>query len=192
MKTSAQWMRLVTVGRAVALAIVFGLPASMRAEAKAPGEYEVKAAFLYNFIAFTEWPDAVFETPTSPIVIGIVGKDPFGPALDAMMKGERVKDRPLIVWRITRLEDLNRCHILFISDSESKQMREILGRLKTQPVLTVSDMAGFAEAGGAVGFSTTDSIKLTINPAAIEAAHLSLSAKLVRLARLVEPKEMPQ
>lgn len=180
------------VVRTTVLALLLALPAGVKAEGKVPTEYEVKAAFLYNFIAFTEWPETAFEQATSPIVIGILGKDPFGASLDAMMKGERVKSRPLIVWRVSRLEDLTRCHILFVSDSEAKQLGDILNRVKTQPILTVSDMAGFAEAGGAVGFVTADSVKLTINPRAIQTARLALSAKLFRLARLVQPKEAPR
>lgn len=192
MNPSAEGMKLRTVWRVVALAILLGLLPRAAAADKKPGEYEVKAAFLYNFIAFTDWPATAFENPTSPIVIGLVGTDPFGFALDAMMKGERVKDRPLIVWRITRPDDMKRCHILFIGASESRQVREILGRLKSEPVLTVSDIAGFAEAGGAVGFTTESSVKLTINPAAIQAAQLAISAKLLRLARVVNhPTSLP-
>lgn len=192
MNPSAKGMKLRTVWRVVALAVLLGLLPEATAADKTPGEYEVKAAFLYNFIAFTDWPATAFENPSSPIVIGVVGKDPFGSALDAMMKGERVKDRPLIVWRVTKPEDMKRCHILFIGDSESQQVGNIIGRLKTEPILTVSDIAGFAEAGGAVGFTTEGSVKLTINPAALQAARLALSAKLLRLARLVnQPSSSP-
>lgn len=166
--------------------LLLGFPPSVTAAPKIPGEYDVKAAFLYNFITFTDWPSSAFENPSSPIVIGVLGKDPFGPTLDAMMNGERVKDRPLIVWRVTRPEDLRRCHILFVSGSESKQAGEIIRQLRTEPVLTISDIPGFAEAGGAVGFTTADSVKIAINPAAVQTAHLSISAKLLRLARLVE------
>ena len=179
-------MTLATVLRATVFALTLALPVMAMATAKTPGEYEVKAAFLYNFISFTEWPETAFETPSSPIVIGVLGKDPFGSALDTMINGEKVKERSLIVWHITRLEDIHRCHILFVSGSESKQMGDILRRLKTQPVLTVSDIAGFAEAGGVVGFTTTGTVKLTINQTALRTAHLGLSAKLFRLAKVVE------
>ena len=178
--------------RAAALALIVGLAVTLVAKEKTPGEYAVKAAFLCNFITFTEWPSAAFENPGSPIVIGVLGRDPFGSALDATMTGGRLKDRPLIVWHITRLEDMNRCHVLFISDSESNQIGEILRRLKNQPVLTVSDMAGFAEAGGAVAFTTAGSVRLTINPVAAQSAGLTLSAKLLRLARTVEPQASVQ
>ena len=191
MNTSAQWMRLATVLRAIALALTLGLPASTAVAAKLPGEYEVKASFLYNFIAFTEWPETAFETTASPIVIGVLGKDSFGSALDAMMNGERIKERPLVVWHLTRTEDMNRCHILFVSASEAKQLGDIIRQLKTQPVLTVSDIPGFAEAGGAVGFTPTGTVKLTINQEAIRTAHLGLSAKLLRLAKLVDRPPPP-
>lgn len=191
MPASLQWMRPVIILRAIALALMLGLSVGGNAATKAPGEYEVKAAFLYNFIAFTEWPEATFENTTSPIVIGVLGKDPFGSALDKIMNGERVKDRSLIVWHITRLEDANRCQILFISASESGQTNDIIRQLRTQPVLTVSDIPGFAEAGGMVGFTTADTVKLVINQEALRTAHLSLSAKILRLARLVERTPSP-
>ncbi len=185
MNPSATGMKLATVGRALALGFLLALPVWAAVAVKTPGEYELKAAFLYNFISFTEWPDTAFENVSSPIIIGVFGKDPFGSTLEAVMTGERLKNRPLIVWRINRIEDITRCHILFISSSESNHMDDILRRLNTQPVLTVSDMPGFAEAGGAVAFSTAERIRLTINPAAVQSAHLTLSAKLLRLARLV-------
>lgn len=164
--------------------VVFGwLPA--RAE-KEPGEYEVKAAFLYNFIAFAEWPESAFANAESPIVIGILGRDPFGSALDTIMNGERVQERSLRVLHLVRPEDMNRCHIIFISTSESARLGEIMRQLGTKPVLTVSDIPGFAEAGGMVGFTTADTVKLTINQDALRTARLALSAKLLRLARVVE------
>src|SRR5215216_37797 len=82
-------------------------------------EYEVKAGFLYNFITFTEWPAKSFSTTKSPYVIGVLGDDPFGPALDRLLKGARIKSRPLVVRRFTRLEDMHRVHILFLSSSET-------------------------------------------------------------------------
>ena len=185
MNPSAKGMKFATVWRIAALTVLLGLPSSGWGDTTPLRDYDVKAAFLYNFSAFTEWPATAFAASTSPIVIGIVGKDPFGFALDRMMQGERVKDRPLMVWRIARIEDVARCHILFICGSESKHLGDILDRLKLAPVLTVSDIPGFAESGGAVGFITTSSVQLKINPAAVHTAHLTLSAKLLRLAQLV-------
>ncbi len=165
--------------------------------AAAPGsaqvlrEYDLKAAFLYNFITFTDWPDASFPSPESPYVIGIVGDDPFGFALDEIVNGERIKGRPLAVRRFKRLDELRHCHILFISASESRRLADCLRRLKGQPILTVSDMAGFTAAGGGIGFTPAPRIGLTINPAALRDANLVVSSKLLRLAQLTETRGVP-
>jgi len=150
-----------------------------------PPEYEVKAGFLFNFITFTEWPAKAFSTTGSPYVIGVLGEDPFGLALDHVLKGAHIKSRPLVVRRFTRLEDMHRVHILFLCGSETHRLPEILRSLQRQPVLTVSDIPGFAEAGGAIEFISGTQIKLLINPATLNDAKLAVSSKLLQLAQLV-------
>lgn len=148
-------------------------------------EYDLKAAFLYNFATFTEWPAEAFEKADSPFVIGILGDDPFGRILSDIIKGETVGNHRMVIEHFKRPEDLSRCHILFIGDSEARKVTDVLRRLRGQPVLTVSDIPNFAEAGGAIGFVTTTSIGLEINPAATQGSNLVISSKLLRLAKLV-------
>ncbi|HEX2861806.1 MAG TPA: YfiR family protein [Lacunisphaera sp.] len=154
-------------------------------------EYDLKAAFLYNFITFTEWPADAFHSSESPYVVGVVGEDPFGSALDEIVNGERIKGRPLVVRRFRRLDDLHNCHILFISSSEARRLPDTLRRLRGRPVLTVSDMPGFTAAGGGIGFTSTTKIGLNINPGALRDANLVVSSKLLRLARLTEAEANP-
>ncbi len=154
-------------------------------------EYDVKAAFLYNFITFTEWPADSFGAADSPYVIGVMGEDPFGPGLDQIVNGERVKSRPLVVRRFKRLEDMHRVHILFLSASEAYHLPEILRWVKDQHVLTVSDIPGFAEAGGGIEFVSDTRIKLVVNPTALRDANLAVSSKLLRLAQLVPERKTP-
>jgi hypothetical protein len=154
-------------------------------------EYEVKAGFLYNFITFTEWPAKAFSTKESPYVIGVLGEDPFGPALDHVLKGAHIKSRPLVIRRFTRLEDMHRVHILFLSGSETHRLPEILRSLQRQPVLTVSDIPGFAEAGGAIEFLSGTQIKLLINPTPLNNGKLAMSSKLLQLAQLVPNGSSP-
>lgn len=154
-------------------------------------EYETKASFLYNFITFTEWPAKTFSTAKSPYVIGVLGEDPFGSTLDHVLNGGHIKSRPLVVRRFKRIEDMHRVHILFLSESEAYHMAEILRSLRREPVLTVSDIPGFAEAGGAIGFISGTPVKLLVNPVALNDAKLSVSSKLLQLAQLVPNVRSP-
>jgi hypothetical protein len=149
-------------------------------------EYDLKAVFLYNFASFVEWPGTTFAGPDAPFVVGILGQDPFGSVLDEVMAGERVKNRPLVLRRLTRAEDAGGCHILFVSGSEADRMRDVLASCEKMPVLTVGDFPGFAEAGGVIGFRTEDKkLKIDLNLKAAKTAGLTVSSKLLKVARLV-------
>ncbi|HEY4301888.1 MAG TPA: YfiR family protein [Candidatus Didemnitutus sp.] len=148
-------------------------------------EYDVKAAFLFNFASFVEWPPKTFSRSDGPLVIGVLGRDPFGPSLDEIVQDQHSHDHALIVCRFSHIEDMPHCHILFVCSSEERHMTEILRRLRGQPVLTVGDLPGFAAAGGGIGFVTTNHVGLEINPQAIRAANLVVSAKLYKVARVV-------
>ncbi len=179
----------------VALGAALFLSAAPRAAAQAPAtrEYQIKAVFLFNFAQFVEWPAAAFASADSPIVIGVVGDDPFDGALDATVRGEKINDRPLVVRRYRRGEDVTGCHILFISSSESARLGEILAPLQNHPVLTVGDMEGFSLRGGMIRFLTENNrTRLRINLAAAKAAQLVISSKLLRPAEIVAPgKDAP-
>ncbi len=168
---------------ALALVLVFFSAASVAGQTSR--EYDIKAAFLYNFITFTDWPADAFGDANSPYVIGVLGKDPFGAVLDQIVNGEKIKSRPLVVRRFKSIADIHHCHILFICASEEYRLPEILRWLRGQPVLTVADLPGFAEAGGEIGFIAGTRVTLLMNPAAIQSAHLVVSSKLLRLAQLV-------
>ena len=153
------------------------------------GEYQVKAAFIYNFTQFTDWPPGAFSATNAPIVIGIVGEDPFGDTMDEVVRGEVVRGRPLVVKRLRPDEDLRSCHVVFISRAEKDRLPALLSQLKGSPILTVSDAGGFAEQGGMVNLLLVQkTIKLEINPAAAADAGLQISAKLLKLARIVKSK----
>jgi len=154
---------------------------------KGMGEYEVKATFLFNFTKFTDWPDSAFASATAPIVIGIVGEDPFGTTMDNVVRGEVVRDRKLVVKRLRADEDLQSCHVLFISRSEKERVPAVLKRVKGHPILMVGDTTDFAEKGGMVGLVlANESVKLEVNQGATEQAGLQISAKLLKLARIVK------
>lgn len=152
--------------------------------------YQIKAAYLYNFTQFVEWPDSVFLAADVPLVIGVVGEDPFGSYLDGIVTGELVNGHPLSIQRFKPGEEIKDCHILFINFPDIDQAVEIIARAKGQSILTVSDMPGFLEIGGMIQFiASNQRIRFQINPEASESARLKISSKLLRLAEIVTPNE---
>jgi hypothetical protein len=147
-------------------------------------EARIKAAFLLNFARYVEWPESVFTSSNSPVVIGVLGQDPFGKNnLEAIVDGKTVEHRPVLVKRGKTLADLADCHILFISTSERERLRSMLTLIQAKPLLTVSDMEGFRDAGGIILLKRKPSgMRFEINREAAERAGLKLSSKLLKLA----------
>lgn len=170
--------------RLVALAclVLVGVAA---AQSPAP-EYRLKAVFLFNFAQFVEWPPSAFAEAGAPLVIGVLGEDPFGATLDETVQGERVNGHPLEVRRYRRVDEIGSCQILFVSRTEQGHLDQILDPLKDRSILTVSDADGFALRGGMIGFVTEHNhIRLRVNLDAARAANLTLSSKLLRPAQIV-------
>ena len=149
----------------------------------APTAQQVEAVFLFYFSQFVDWPPRAFADGHAPIVIGVLGTDPFGGALDQAVAGEQVNGRPIVVRRLQSIDDAGGCHILYISSSESPQLPQILSSLKGRSVLTVSDLDHFVQNGGMIRFALVDQhVRLFINAPAARAAGLTLSSKLLRAA----------
>jgi len=149
-------------------------------------EYQVKAAYLFNFLKFVEYPGESFADPLAPIVIGVVGDDPFGNALPQVVIGKTVQGRDLVIHVYRSGEDLRGAHILFISASERKRLPTILASLHGSSVLAVSDASGFLDAGGMIQFlNENDRVRFAINTDATSRAKLKVSSKLLSLARPV-------
>jgi hypothetical protein len=154
--------------------------------ASTPTEYEVKAAFLYNFARFVEWPPETGHDPGAPFVIAILGRDPFGPVLDETVAGKTVAGRPIEVHRVPRVDEARDAQIVFVSPSERANMAAILKALERPGVLTVGDTDGFAVRGGAINFTVqARRVRFEINPAVAEQAGLKMSSQLLKLATLV-------
>lgn len=149
-------------------------------------EYQLKAVFLFNFVQFVDWPATAAEASPRPLLIGILGDDPFGAFLDETVRGERLGARPIQVRRYRQVTDIEECDILFVSRSERERIPGILSVLQRRPVLTVSDADGFADRGGMIQFITDKNrIRLRINLEAAQAANLTISSKLLRVADVV-------
>jgi hypothetical protein len=164
------------------------LPALTASPAAAQSkEYQIKAAFLLNFTQFVQWPAAAFAGAAAPLCIGVLGDDPFGAALEETVRGESIQDHKLTVRRAQKLEDLADCQLVFVSKSENGRVPEILAKIDSHPVVTVSEVAGFAKQGGTINFyREQNKVRFEINPAAARQSGLKISSQLLALGKIVE------
>jgi len=169
----------------LAAAVVFALmPGSNpHAEPAKPLDYEVKAVYLLNFALFATWPPLTAAADGEGFVMCVIGRDPFGPTLDATVAGELIDGKTVVTRRIARLEDAAGCRMLFVSGSEDGQLKAILQAVDQTAVLTVSDMPQFVERGGMIQFVSVDSkVRFAINLIAAKQAGLMVSSALLRVA----------
>ncbi len=153
-------------------------------------EFQVKAAYLFNFARYVEWPPDAFRAPNAPLIIAIVGDDPFGSTLDDLVRGEEAQGHPLLVQRYRRVEDVQDCHILFVSRLGRTERETLLSGLKNRSILTVSDTDDFARQGGMIRFVMADGrVRMQINWEAAKRANLTMSSKLLRSAQIVDGEE---
>lgn len=152
----------------------------------AGSEYELKAAFLFYFTKFVEWPATAFADSNSPLILGVIGRDPFGSALDAL-DGKTVKNRTLKVKRLTSAETLQECHVLFISPSESDRAAEIAKALGSASVLTIGDgLPNLRQQGVMINLLLAENkVKLEINIDTVHRAKISISSQVLQMATVV-------
>jgi hypothetical protein len=142
----------------------------------------MKAAFLYNFARFVEWPDRA-----DTMQICVLGRDPFGRVLDDTLQGKKVHERTLRVLRLTRMEEAANCQLLFVSPSEEARLPAILTELKGRKVLTIGESPQFVRLGGMIAFHVENQrVRFQINLRAVEQSGLIMSSQLLKLATLVE------
>jgi hypothetical protein len=170
------------------LCLIAGGQGSIRAQSDSVKEYQIKAAFLFNFAQFVKWPTGSFTSPDAPFGIGILGDDPFGSALEATIQGEEIENHRLTVVHAQRIEDLKDCQMIFISRSEENRVGEILSQLDSRPILTVSEVESFARDGGDIDFYLSNGkIRFEINPQSAQRCGLKISSQLLTLGKIVEP-----
>lgn len=151
-------------------------------------EYKLKAVYIYNFLQFVEWPQSAFDSESSPIVIGILGEDPFGKIMDEAVKSEKIGNHPIIVKRFKLISETNDCHVLYVCASEDRNLKNIFIHVKELPILTISDINDFAEEGGNINFYVDDNkLRFEINVKSLQNAKLKVSSKLLRLAKVINP-----
>lgn len=149
-------------------------------------ENELISAYLFNFAKFVEWPEHAFASKTSPIVLCIFGDDPFGEVL-ANLEMKKIKGRSLTVVRTHKKDQIKACHMLYVSESEKKDLPDILSKAANKPCLTVSSIDDFASQGGMIGFVRKGrNIRFEVNLDAIKRVELSVSSRLLNLAQIVK------
>jgi len=167
----------------------------VRADSEKSKEYQIKAAFLYNFINFVDWPKEKVTDSNNLITIGIIGTDPFGKAFEPL-KNKQAKGKKVIIKRFISLKEseksdnqiqaIRKCHLLFVCRSEKQQLRKIINIVKDHSVLLVGDMNDFLESGGIVNFVIENQkVRFEINNNAAKQAKLNIRSKLLRLAKKV-------
>jgi hypothetical protein len=173
----------MTLMRILCLLLAIQRPA-VTGSAPVAEEYQVKGAFLLNFAKFVAWPANAFKSPDDPIVICILGQNPFGPALESAAQDVSAGKRSIQVRSIQTFQQLGSCHIVFASSAERKRVRGIFEALRDGAVLSVGESEGFLANGGMIAFKVeSEKVRIEINQQAAERAGLRISAKLLSLAQ---------
>lgn len=151
-------------------------------------EYQLKAAFLYNFCQFVDWPAEAFSSSDAPLIIGVLGPNPFGAYLDETIHGEKIGGRPVEVKYFKESSEVTDCHLLFIVGADEKELSEGIAAAKGKNILTIGDQPGFLKQDGMIRFvNQQNKIRFEINVEATRLAGLEVSSKLLRLADIYTP-----
>ena len=172
------WLALVLIG---VPALVFA-PGGLCAQQAGPSEYEIKAAYLYNFGKFVHWPARVEADRNQLFSFCVFGQDPCGATLKAILSGQNIDGQQTVAATISKPEDAGNCRILFISSSEERHLKEIMAALDDSSILTVSDLPSFSKRGGMVEFVLDNKVRFAVNLGKAQRAGLTMSSELLKLA----------
>ncbi|MBN2668036.1 MAG: YfiR family protein [Bacteroidales bacterium] len=179
--------KILTYGFIVILMII-----GLKVRAQQFTEYDLKAAYVYNFSKFVKWPDQAFSNDTSKFVITIIGESPITPVLFQALKNKKVMNRSIKIQVIDRVEDIGKTHILFVSKDMQTQITNIIKVTEHKPILVVGDIIeGFCQNGGIINFTQKSSkYRFEINNISAQNAGLKISSKLLALARIISSEEI--
>jgi hypothetical protein len=159
------------------------------AQSSVTKEYQIKAAYLYNFAKFVEWPAQSFTNSDSPLVIGVYGQNPFGTELEAIAKDHQINGRHIVIKMVATPADTGDVNLLFIGSEEDGQVSQTLAALGDADILTVGESEKFAASGGMIQFiRDADKVRFSIDADAAERHGLKISAQLLKLAASVHKK----
>lgn len=153
------------------------------AQNASPSEHQVKAAIIFNFMKFVEWPATAFADTNTPLSVGVLGNTPIGDHLEQATRNKSVNNRRILVKTCRSLEEAKQCHVLFVCDSEKKRLAGIMDELAGASVLTVGEIEGFTKSGGVINFYREgNKFRFEINDEAAKKVKLKISSKLLSLA----------
>lgn len=187
-----RWRMLRTGFFALCVVSATLAPTIAAAQASRPSEYQVKAAYLYDFSRFVEWPAQSGNEKSGELAICVLGEDPFGPILEATVAGEKSGGQAVVARRIAKARDALNCRILFIGDSEADHLKEVLAEIGRASVLTVSDIPRFSERGGMIEFVLKGhKVRFDVNLTNAADAGLTVSSGLLKVALTVRKNLSP-
>lgn len=175
------------IAAAQVAALLFGAVSSA-SEAQIE-EYELKAAFIEKFTRFVEWPkESEIDDTSKPFVVGITGESSFEPAMRKIFSTRKIRDKNVVVRRISGTDEIAGCHLLFIAHTSKEKLQKVLASIKGRPVLTVSDTESFAMSGVHINFYVLQNrLRFEINEMAVRESNLTFSYRLMQIARIVNP-----
>jgi hypothetical protein len=175
----------LNIARRLALLALIAAIGQVRAEDPVADEYPVKAAFLFNFAKFVEWPADAFKGPDDPFAICVLGQNPFRGALEDVVRNKTVAERGFVVREVSNAQQASKCHIVFVTASERKRFHTLLAELKGHSILTVGEAEDFVANGGVINFKLKDArVRIEVDTGAAERAKLRISSKLLSLAEI--------
>jgi hypothetical protein len=179
-------MKAIRYIAACLLCVALSIPSGAQTGGSASSEYLIKAGFTYNFAKLMQWPDAAFPQADSPIVIGLLGADPFGNTLRDVLAGKTVNGRGFVIKQLKLGTELKDCNNLFVCASETAHLDEIFSIVKGLPILTIGETPNFARRGGIINFILEDDkVHFEVNVEAAKQADITISSRLLALARIV-------
>lgn len=153
-------------------------------------EYELKAAILFNFVRYTKWPKDAFRNTKSPLIVAVVGKDPFGNRLSMAFKGKKIGGRSVLIRHYPSAKDIGPVHVLILGDLDKKERKRCIEKIKRKPVLTIADTGGAEAMGTIIGFYREGKrIKFEIAPSRVKDARLKMRSQVFNSARIVRLKK---
>jgi hypothetical protein len=175
---------------AAAVSIAGATPEAARAAGNETLEYAVEAAFLAKFGGYVEWEKSVFASPTSAITLCIMGKDPFGDALDSVIAATRIDGRPIVLRRLQSIARGSGCQILFVGGSDTQSVAQALDAVRGEKILTVTNAEMARDVAGIIEFVVKDNrVRFDIDLKAASANGLTISSKLLSIALAVKPEK---
>jgi hypothetical protein len=181
------------VGAVIGIAVLSIACSVAPASAQSVTDDQVKAAYVFNFAKFIQWPAEVFATADAPMNFCVLGRSPVVDELDSSMTGKSVNGHAIVVKHLHGPDEIKGCHLIFLAASAGKQQQKLIQAAKGSTVLLIAETPGFAHAGGTINFIMENGrLIFEVNISAAESAHLKISSKLLALARIVSPTEERQ